>query len=146
MKKLIKYMVIFLIFGISYYFIEIVYAGHSYSNSIIMGGMGGILISLINVFYSYDTPKWKQITLTAFVMIFIEMVSGLILKGLNISLWDYSNRFMNVEGVICLRYSLYWLLLSPIAIGLDDIIEWVYFGGQKPDNIMNYFKKLFSGK
>ena len=132
MKKLIKYMVLFLIFGIAYYFVEILYCGHSSTTSICMGGVGGILISLINKYYSYDTPIWKQISLTAFTIIFIELITGLILKSFGIKLWDYSNRFMNVEGVICLQYSLYWLFLSPIAIYLDDLIEWAYFGGQKP--------------
>ena len=137
-------MVLFLVFGVTYYFIETLYAGHSSTTSLVMGGIGGILISFINIFYSYDTPKWKQITLTTFTMIFIEMSTGLILKSLGIRLWDYSGKFMNVEGVICLQYSLYWLLLSPIAIELDDLIEWTYLGAQKPDGAVDYVNKLFS--
>jgi uncharacterized membrane protein len=142
MKKLIKYMVLFLVFGVTYYFIETLYSGSSSTTSIIMGGIGGILISFINIFYSHDTAKWKQITLTALAMIFIEMVTGLILKQFGIIIWDYTGMFMNVEGVICLQYSLYWLVLSPIAIQLDDLIEWTYFGGQKPDGLIDYFRKL----
>lgn len=145
MKKVIKYIVLFLVFGVTYYFIETLYAGKSSATSIVMGGIGGILISFINIFYSHDTPKWKQITLTAFAMIFIELITGLILKTFGVRLWDYSNRFMNVEGVICMQYSLYWLILSPLAIGLDDFMEWTYFGGQKPDGFINYVKKLASG-
>ena len=145
MKKLIKYLTIFLIFGVVYYFIEISYSGDSSAVSVFMGGVGGIFISFINKFYSYDTPKWKQITLTAFIIIFIEMLTGLILKVFGIKLWDYSHNFMNVEGVICLRYSLYWLILSPIAIEFDDLIEWTYFGGEKPDGIKEFVKKLIKG-
>ena len=145
MKKLIKYIVLFLVFGVTYYLIEVVFNGHSNWSSIIMGGVGGILISLINFYYSYDTPKWKQITLTTFVMIFIELSSGLLLRALGFEFWDYSHRFLNVEGLICLRYSLYWLVLSPIAIELDDLIEWTYFGGHKPDGLVDYTKKLVSG-
>lgn len=146
MKKVIKYLVIFLIFGVIYYFIETLYAGSSSTTSLIMGGIGGILISFINRFYEYDMSKWKQITLTALLMIFIEMSTGLILKKFGIRLWDYSGRFMNVEGVICLQYALYWLVLSPLGIELDDYIEWVYFEGQKPDGIMEYVKKIFEGR
>ena len=111
-----------------------------------MGGIGGLLISLINLYYSYETPKWKQITLTTFVMIFIELFSGLLLRAFGFSFWDYSDRFMNVEGLICLRYSLYWLFLSPVAIELDDLLEWTYFDAQKPDGIVDYIKKLISGR
>ena len=146
MKKFIKYMVLFLVFGVIYYFIEVLFSGHSNWSSLIMGGIGGILISLINKYYSYDTPKWKQITLTTLIMIFIELFSGLILKALGFQFWDYSERFMNVEGLICLRYSLYWLFLSPIAIELDDLIEWIYFGEHKPDGFVDYIKKLVTGK
>jgi len=146
LKKLIKCMVLFLVFGVIYYFIEIIFNGHSNWSSIIMGGIGGILISIINLFYSHDTPKWKQITLTTFIMIFIELFSGLLLRAMGFNFWNYSNKFMNVEGLICLQYSLYWLLLSPIAIQLDDYIEWIYFGGDKPDGLVDYTSKLITGK
>lgn len=146
MKKLIKYIVLFLIFGIAYYFVEVNFSGYSNWSSIIMGGIGGLLISLVNQFYSYNTPKWKQISLTTFVMIAIELLSGLILRAIGFKFWDYSNRFMNVEGLICLRYSLYWLFLSPIALQLDDFIEYVYFNKEKPDGMVKYFTKLVTGK
>jgi len=32
-----------------------------------------------------------------------------------------------------------------IAIELDDLIEWIYFGGLKPDGLVGYIKKLVSG-
>ena len=139
-------MILFLVFGLAYYYIEVLFSGHSNWSSIIMGGIGGLLISLINLYYSYETPKWKQITLTTFVMIFIELFSGLLLRAFGFSFWDYSDRFMNVEGLICLRYSLYWLFLSPVAIELDDLLEWTYFDAQKPDGIVDYIKKLISGR
>lgn len=145
MKKLIKFMVLFLVFGITYYFIEVVFNGHSNWSSIVMGGIGGILISIINIYYSYDTSKWKQITLTTLIMIFIELTSGLLLRALGFEFWNYSNRFLNVDGLICLKNSLFWLFLSPIAIQLDDLIEWIYFGGHKPDGLVGYIKKLVSG-
>jgi len=39
----------------------------------------------------------------------------------------------------------YWLVLAVIAIELDDLIEWIYFGGLKPDGLVGYIKKLVSG-
>lgn len=146
MKKLIKYIVLFLVFGLTYYFIEVVFNGHSNWSSIIMGGIGGILISFINIYYSIDTPKWKQITITTLVMIFIELTSGMLLRALGFEFWNYSNRFLNVEGLICLRYSLYWLILSTLAIQLDDFLEWIYFGGKRPDGLAAYVRKLISGQ
>ena len=127
MKRVIKYIAIFLIFDIAYYAIEKIFSGNSNWSSLIMGGIGGLLFSDINKYYTYETSPWKQILLATIIMIFIELFFGLILRAMGFQYWDYSDRFMNVEGLICLRYSLYWLFLSPIAIGLDDLIEYVFF-------------------
>ena len=145
-KQLIKYITIFLIFSVAYYFIEKIFSGSSNWSSLLMGGIGGILISFINYFYYYSTPKWKQISLTTFIMIFIELVGGLILRAFGFEFWNYSGRFMSVEGLICFRYSVYWLGLSIVALNLEDYIDYIYFNGDKPDRLIVYVKKLVSGK
>jgi len=145
-KQLIKYIVIFLIFSISYYFIELLFSGSSNWSSLLMGGIGGILISFVNYFYSYSTPKWKQISLTTMIMIFIELMGGLLLRALGFEFWDYSGRFMSVEGLICFRYSIYWIFISIVAINLEDYIDYIYFDGDKPDGLIVYVGKLIRGK
>ena len=43
----------------------------------------------------------------------IEYIAGLIfIKGMNIKLWDYSDQWGNVQGIICPLFSFFWLLLS----------------------------------
>jgi len=145
-RQFIKYIVIFLIFSVAYYFIEILFSGSSNWSSLIMGGIGGILISFVNYFYSFSTPKWKQISLTVMIMIFIELISGLILRAFGFEFWNYNGLFMSVEGLICFRYSIYWIGLSIIALQLEDYIDYIYFNGDKPDGLVLYIKKLFSGK
>lgn len=45
----------------------------------------------------------------------LEYFAGLIfIKGMHIKLWDYSKEWKNVKGVICPRFSLYWLILCAI--------------------------------
>ncbi len=47
------------------------------------------------------------------VMTLIEYIAGLIfIKGMKIKLWDYSNRWGNIQGIICPLFSLFWLLVS----------------------------------
>ena len=145
-KQFIKYITIFLIFSVTYYFIEILFSGSSNWSSLLMGGIGGILISLINYFYSYSTPKWKQITLTTFIMIFIELIGGLLLRAFGFEFWNYSGRFLNVERLICLRYSIYWGFLSIFALQLEDYIDYIYFNGDKPDGLVVYIGKFIKGK
>ena len=46
-------------------------------------------------------------------MTLIEYIAGLIfIKGMKIKLWDYSNRWGNIQGIICPLFSLFWLLVS----------------------------------
>lgn len=51
--------------------------------------------------------------------------------------WDYSNRFLNINGRICLLYSLFWGLLS---LALIKIIN------PKIDKFIDYLKKNISIK
>lgn len=45
----------------------------------------------------------------------IEYIAGLIfIKGMGVKLWDYSNNFGNVDGLICPAYTLLWGILATI--------------------------------
>ena len=65
----------------------------------------------------------------------IEFVTGIIfIRGLHIKLWDYSDRFGNVMGVICPLFSLIWFLLGSgyyffLNAKLVGVIEWL---GENP--------------
>lgn len=46
-------------------------------------------------------------------MTVIEYIAGLIfIKGMKIKLWDYSNRWGNIQGIICPLFSFFWLVVS----------------------------------
>lgn len=46
------------------------------------------------------------------VMTLIEYIAGLIfIKGMKIKLWDYTNRWGNIQGIICPLFSFLWLLV-----------------------------------
>ena len=43
----------------------------------------------------------------------IEYIAGLIfIKGMGVKLWDYSNNWGNVDGLICPLYTLFWGILA----------------------------------
>ncbi|MCD8096109.1 MAG: putative ABC transporter permease [Ruminococcus sp.] len=45
----------------------------------------------------------------------VEYFTGLLfIVKLNIKLWDYTNNKFNIKGVICPRYSFYWMILSAL--------------------------------
>ncbi len=60
---------------------------------------------------------WLNAVLTILIMgvamTLIEYIAGLIfIKGMKIKLWDYSDRWGNIQGIICPLFSLFWLLVS----------------------------------
>lgn len=51
------------------------------------------------------------------LMTLIEYVAGLIfIKGMKVKLWDYSNRWGNIDGIICPLFSLIWLVIGGVYI------------------------------
>lgn len=49
----------------------------------------------------------------AAAMTVIEYIAGIIfIKGLKTKLWDYSNEWGNIQGIICPKFSFYWAVLS----------------------------------
>ena len=118
-----KNIIIFLIFGISYYLLEILWRGYSHWTMIIVGGLCGLLIGLINEI----TPKINtilQMLLGSVIVTIIEFVTGYIINiKLDLNIWDYSNLRFNILGQISLLFSMLWFFLSYIVIKLDDCIR-----------------------
>jgi uncharacterized membrane protein len=62
-----------------------------------------------------------------------ELVTGIIVNiWLGLNVWDYSAIPTNIMGQICLPFSLLWVLLSGVAIVLDDYVRFWFFGEEKP--------------
>lgn len=63
-------------------------------------------------------PIWGKIILfavMAFCMTAIEYLTGLFcLKILKVRLWDYSGEKLNVQGVICPKFSIIWAVLGAL--------------------------------
>lgn len=81
----------------------------------------------------------SQITLNSILVIlimtvvvtFIEYIAGLIfIKGMGVKLWDYSNEWGNVDGLICPLYTVLWAVLGTIYYYLVnpfilDSVSWL---------------------
>lgn len=75
-------------------------------------GMSKINFSLIpNVFLQ----KVCLILLITVTMTLLEYLTGLIfIKGLNVKLWDYSDRKGNIQGIICPLFTLIWGVIGAL--------------------------------
>ena len=133
LNNILKYFTLFIIGGISYYFIEIIYRGYSHFSMIIVGGICFVLIGAINEFSNKEVPLLLQMILAVLIVDTIELISGIIInKVLLLNVWDSSNLRFNLLGQISLRSSIAWFFLSLLAIYMDDLLRYLLFSEQIP--------------
>ncbi|MGN1115336.1 MAG: putative ABC transporter permease [Candidatus Ornithomonoglobus sp.] len=75
-------------------------------------------MTMLEEFIYVDNAVLQKIILfilMAAAMTVIEYIAGIIfIKGMNIKLWDYSEEWGNVQGIICPRFSFFWAVLSAL--------------------------------
>ena len=83
-------------------------------------GFGLCLLYLLAGLEQYIAGNgWVEKTflflIMAICMTAIEYVAGIFsVKVLKVHLWDYSNEWGNIQGIICPRFSLFWAILGAI--------------------------------
>ena len=119
----LKEIIIFIIFGLLYGLLEILFRGYTHWTMVVLGGICGVLIGLLNEV----TPTMKitlQMFISSLMVTALELVFGYILNiRLVLHIWDYSNQPFNFHGQICLLFSILWFFLSILVIYLDDYIK-----------------------
>lgn len=89
-------------------------------------------LSFINVSFVKEIFIQKALlfVLMAMCITLMEYVAGIIfIKGMKIKLWDYSNCWGNIKGIICPQYSFYWIILSAVYYFFihPQVLEWLYW-------------------
>lgn len=92
--------------------------------------MYGFAISII--IYIYSVLKVKGLVLVlCFIVVptAVEYISGYGLKKLFYKeYWTYKDIKSNFQGIICLRFSLYWSLLTCfVIVAMQPVVETIYF-------------------
>ena len=76
------------------------------------------LIASMEKFNLITSPFWNKIVLfigMAICMTVIEYIAGIFcLKLAKVRLWDYTDEWGNVQGIICPKFSLIWAVLGAI--------------------------------
>lgn len=129
MKKIIlKNVVLFGVGGLAYGLIEVIYRQKTYPLMILCGGIAIVLLDKINDHISWDMDILLQGCIGSALITGMEFIIGnLSLAGVLPKMWDYSNVWMNYKGIICLPFSLIWIVLSICAIMLADAINYYIF-------------------
>lgn len=132
-KMGLKYGFLLAVGGLIYILIELLFRGRTHISMFFLGGVCFISVGAINEVLSWETPMVVQMLVGGAIITLLEFISGCILNlllGLNV--WDYSNMYGNVLGQICPLFSFIWVMLSGVAIVLDDWIRYLFFGEEKP--------------
>lgn len=132
-KELFKITVLFIIGGLSYCGIEIVWRGHTHWTMGVLGGLCFVIIGGLNNYIPWGMKLWKQAVIGSLIVTSCELIAGIILNlFLGLHIWDYSNIPFNLLGQICLPFTILWFFLSVICIFIDDWLRHALFHEEKP--------------
>lgn len=134
MKKTSQNIFLFLIGGISYHIIEILWRGYSYFSMFVLGGLCFVVIGFIRQYFSLQEKNiFIQLIISSAIITILELIFGLILNvKFKLDIWDYSSLRFNFIGQISLLYTALWIFLSIPLIISYDFIKWWLFREEKP--------------
>lgn len=121
--------ILFLIGGRLYTWIEILWRGYTHWSMFVLGGLCFVIMGLLNEYkFKWNESLAVQSVVSACIITLFEFITGCVVNiwmGWNV--WDYSNLPFNLLGQICLYYFLLWIPLSTVGIILDDWMRyWIY--------------------
>lgn len=131
-----------------YITIEVLFRGYSFALMGLCGAIAFLLIDKLNSYISWDMDLILQGCIGSVIITTMELFVGLLDKYyLHINMWSYSNLPYNYQGVICLEFSLIWILISIVAVLLADAINYYVFNTPDFQPYYKVFgKKIFQFK
>ena len=128
--RIIQLLIIFILCGTVYSIMEILFKGSErgthWSMFVLSGLAGVIFIDGLNNVFSYEMDLILQATICSVMITIWEYFTGNIFN-LDYQIWDYRNIPFNIDGQVCLLFTILWFFLSIIFIPVLDYIEWKIF-------------------
>ena len=147
MKKLFKYISIYVFSGVLYTTIELLFRQRSDITMFFLAGICGLILTGLNNIYTYELDFSIQVILSTFCITLGEYIFGVLFNS-DYHIWDYRNLPFNINGYVCLYFSLAWLVIATFGIPLLDYIEWKVFKYkyETPPYYKIFGKKIFQFK
>lgn len=114
---------LFALGGGLYYFLEILFRGHSHFSMFLCGGLcfGGMYLINGICHDSFRVTRWIMDAMLVTVVEFWCGVAVNLVLGWNV--WDYTDLPYNLLGQVCLPFTLIWFFLSIPADFLCDLLK-----------------------
>lgn len=118
---------LFVIGGVLYYGVELLWRGRSHISMFLDGGVCFVLIGLLDAL-APGLPLGVQAVLGACTISTSELLVGLVVnRWLRLGVWDYSAVRGNLLGQVCLPFFAAWMPLSVFAAVADNFLRLLLF-------------------
>jgi uncharacterized membrane protein len=133
-EKLLYYFLYFCLMSFLGWIIETIYRGvHEkrwvnpgflYGPFLPIHGFGAVIITFINAELRMIPPVTAWL-ITLLSPTLLEYIGACVMERIfGLKLWDYHGRFLNIQGRICLRLSLYWAFCAALLITVIQPTVW----------------------
>ncbi|MCH5211880.1 MAG: hypothetical protein J1G06_02600 [Oscillospiraceae bacterium] len=128
-----KHFTLFVLGGISYLLIELLWRGRSHWAMFVLGGICFLLIGAINEANRRRIPMLLQAFMGSVIITALEFATGYIVNiKLHMNVWSYYDIPYNIMGQICLPYMILWFFLSIVCVFADDWLRYYLFDEERP--------------
>lgn len=123
MYKLKELTVVFGVGAVIYGLTEVIFRGHTHWTMLLTGG--AVFSCLYFIFdILYNENLLKNALLGAVIITTAEFAVGCVVNiGLNMHIWDYSHKTLNLYGQICPAFSFGWFGISIAAFYIAAVLR-----------------------
>lgn len=115
-----EYICVFLVGGILYSMIEVLWRGYTHWSMTMAGGVCLVLIHWLNM-KLHERDILLRCLLGCLMITGVEFAAGVIVNlWLGLDVWDYSGMACNLLGQICPAFSILWFFISFPACMVSD--------------------------
>lgn len=119
--KIWKTAVLFYLGGSAYMILEFLWRGRSHGSMFLLGGLCFLLVGGA-LGRAQRIPLALRLMLGSGVITALELATGLAVNR-DYGVWDYRQMPYQFQGQICLIYSLLWIPVSLLAMGLYRLAQ-----------------------
>lgn len=135
MKKIIPHLIIFIVSGLIYVLLEVLWRGYSHWTMFICAGCCGLVMATVNnSILEFETDFRIQVLVSAFLCTTAELIFGLIFNS-NFTIWDYRNTWGTIHFLndqVNILFIGVWIIISIFALPFLDWMQWKLGLANKP--------------